>query len=1072
MKKIIHTILFLLFLCPIIMAQNTKIEGYVYDHDDDMPLVGANVYIETKNKGTVTDFNGYFSIEIEMGDTLLFSYTGYQEEEVIIKNFEPLVIRLNSGIVCFPELVVTALGLKRDKKALGYSIESLQTGDIQEVKSINFLDNLTGKFSGVQINHGATGVGSSSKIIIRGETSFTNNNPLFVIDGIPINNNTDFNITNEAAAGFQEVDFGNGIMDLHPDDIESVSVLKGPSAAALYGTRASNGVIVIETKNGLNNNDFLGISFSSSLYIDKAFRLPKFQNKYGQGNNGEFEYVDGLGGGTNDNITYSYGPELDAGISIPQYDSPVTLADGTTVRGGDTQIHGGEDIAPTPFVSHPNNLKNFYQTGVTNIQHLAIQGGNKNSDFRFSFSNLNSEAIIPGVDYNRKNVFSKLNFQPNEKLKINTSLQYIYSKSNNRPGSGYGSENMNYALVAWMGRQTNLNPMKDYWQPGLENVQQYSYNYTFFDNPYFTLYENRNSFDRNRLMGMIALNYEIIPSLNFSFRTGMDYSSELRKFRRAFSTNRFKNGAYAEHELSYREMNYDASLNYEKKIDDFSFDLTIGINRLDQKSDNEQIQALALAQPGVFNFSNAAVPLESFVFSGKKRINSIYSLLKLGYKDMVYLDITGRNDGSSALANVNNSKNTSFFYPSFSSSFIVSNMLSLPSSFSFLKLRASWAQVGNDTQPYQTSNVYESQTPFGGLPTLSNQNFIANENLLPEKTTAFEIGMDARWWEDRIRLDATFYSSETKNQILSLPIAQSTGYNQQVVNGGVIQSKGMEVLLELMPVIHQDFFWKSQFNFSRNVSKLTSLPEGVEQIALGYNRVYDNVNQTVWIIASEGSRIGDIWGTGYLKNENGDFIIGSDGKYIVDNSLKKLGNYNPDFMLGWRNEFKFKNVKIGMVWDWRQGGEMVSRTQALAGVAGQLIETENRPVEGIVAQGVQNIGTTENPNYVQNTTAISAESYYRQFYDRNHEENNVLDASFLKWREFSLTYTLPRNLKFISWSKKISISLIGKNILAISKIKHFDPEQMAVQGNGFVGGVEDMSYSSTRSFGISFNVDF
>ncbi|MEM8907838.1 MAG: SusC/RagA family TonB-linked outer membrane protein, partial [Bacteroidota bacterium] len=340
------------------------------------------------------------------------------------------------------------------------------------------------------------------------------------------------------------------------------------------------------------------------------------------------------------------------------------------------------------------------------------------------------------------------------------------------------------------------------------------------------------------------------------------------------------------------------------------------------------------------------------------------------------------------------------------------------------------------------------------------------------KTTAIEIGGDFRFVNDRFRFDWTYYRSTTKNQILSLPIVQSTGYAQRVVNGGSVQSNGIEILLGITPIYRRNFRWDSRFNFSRNVSTIDELPNEAEQITLNYNRVYDNVNQTVWSIASEDSRVGDIWGTGYLKNEAGEFVISEEGRFIVDNTLKKLGNYNPDFILGWHNQIAIQQFSIGFSFDWRQGGEIVSRTQSLAGVAGQLIETVDRPESGIVAQGVVNQGTADNPVYVPNTTAISAEAYYRQFYDRNHEENNVLNASYLKLREFSVTYRFPKSIRALQWAEQLSVSIIGRNLFVVSDIKHFDPEQLAVQGNGFVSGVEDMSYATTRSWGFSLALDF
>lgn len=1057
-----------------LFSQENSVSGQVNDAKTNTPIPGVLVQETGTNNKLYTNSEGKFSLLVsDKNGKLSFTYYGYDPIEISLNGQSNILVNLTSSAQEFGEIVITALGLQRQNKDLGYAVQTLDAKTISEVKSPNFLDGLAGKIAGVTITQGATGVGSTSKINIRGESSFTNNNPLFVVDGIIINNNTIVNPTTDAASGFQEIDFGNGGMEINSDDVESVTVLKGPSAAALYGTRAANGVIIITTKKGQKRNG-LGISFNSTTYMEQAFKLPEFQNKYGQGNNGQFAYKDGLGGGVNDAISYSWGPQLDQGLLIAQYDSPVTLPDGTIVRGGDVAVHGGAPITPTEFKSHPDNLKDFYETGITTINNIAISNAFDKGDLRFSITDLNSNSIIPGVNLKRKNISAKLNFNPTTKLTVGTNLSYINSNSDNRPAGGYGSENVNYAIVAWGPRSLDINPMKDYWQPGLEGLQQYSFNYTYFDNPYFTLLENRNSFNRDRVIGNLFARYSFTEKLSFMVRSGMDFSTEKREMRRAYSSNRFVKGAYAEHNVFFRENNTDALLTYSDNFQDFSVELSAGANRMDQSTSISQLTATSLAQAGVYRLSNAATPLEVSEYKTQKRINSLYALAKIGYKNFLYLDITGRNDWSSALATPTSTANVSFFYPSVSASFLVSKVMKLPTEISFFKIRGGLAQVGNDTDPYNTAGSFLAQTPVNGQPTFSGQSTIANPNLLPERTNSFEIGTDIRFLKDRIRVDLTYYDATTRNQIISLPVAVSSGYNQQIVNGGAVRSKGWEIFTSATPIRKTNFSWETSFNFTRNVSTVEELPQGVDKITLAYSRIYDNVNQTVWFQVEEGGRIGDMYGTGYKKNENGDFIIDANGNYIANPELKKLGNYNPDFMLGWSNNFQYKNFDFNFLFDWRQGGILVSRTLALAGVGGQLIETENRPDGGIVAEGVVNVGSAENPIWEVNTKAISAESYYRQYYDRNHEENNTYDASYLKLRQFSIGYTFTNNKVkgFISKENNLKISIIGRNLFAISKIPHFDPEQMATQGQKFVNGVENMSYATTRSIGIKLGYNF
>ncbi|MEP5617766.1 MAG: TonB-dependent receptor plug domain-containing protein, partial [Flavobacteriaceae bacterium] len=627
-----YILLFMVLLIGVNNQAQQTVSGKVTD-TNNVPIPFVNIILIGSEIGTTTGEDGLYSLEVPSAFTVLkFTVLGYRTHIVPIHSRTTVNVQLDESSEQLEEVVLTALGLKRETKELGYVVQSLDAKGVTEVKAVNFLDNLAGKLAGVTISQGATGVGSTSRISIRGEASFSNNNPLFVVDGVPINNNSVFNFTNEAAAGFQEVDFGNGAMEVNPDDIAEVSVLKGPSAAALYGTRAANGVIVIETKDGSKSKG-LGISYNTSFFVDSAFKLPEFQNQYGQGQSGVFEFVDGLGGGTSDNITYSWGPRLDVGNLIPQFDSPVTLPDGTVVRGGDTSLYTGLPITPTEFRSNPDNLKDLYETGTTFINNLAISSAFDKGNFRLSFTDLRNESIIPGVNLDRQTISARLTFKPTEKLRINSSISYVNSQSDNRPSSGYGSENVNYSLVAWGPRSLNIDSLRDYWQPGLEGVQQFSYNYTFFDNPFFILFENRNSFNRDRVFGNVSASYDISDNITATIRTGMDYSDELRQFRRSFSSNRFANGGYAEHDVFYREINTDFLLNYNNTFGDFKVDVSLGGNRLDQKAFTSQSQTTSLAQPGIFRLSNAASPLEVFEFESNKRINSFYGLAKFGYKN-------------------------------------------------------------------------------------------------------------------------------------------------------------------------------------------------------------------------------------------------------------------------------------------------------------------------------------------------------------------------------------------------------------------------------------------------------
>lgn len=1047
-------------------AQN-PLSGRLTDASDE-PLIGATVLVEGTTVGTVTDLDGRYALEVPAGaERICFSYVGAGGPECIAYTGQASLDWQLTGGIDIGEVVVTALGLRRENAELGYALQQIDAREIADVPATNFLDNLAGQVAGVNVVSGPTGVGSSSLVSIRGEASFGINTPLYVVDGVPIDNRAAINVTDELAAGFQEVDFGGGTPEVSPYDVASVTVLKGPAAAALYGTRAANGVLIITTKPG-GAEEGLGVEINSQTTFERPFRLPEFQNEFGQGRSGAFAYVDGAGAGVNDGITFSYGPRLDVGVRATQFDSPVRTADGRTVRAGDLALYdrATATVEETPFASQPDNLANLYQTGVTTLNNVALSQGFRGGDYRLSFTDLRSESYLPGVNLMRNNLAARLRFQPLEAVEVSAGVTYVNSRSDNRPASGYGSENLNYSMVAWLGRSTKLEPLRDYWQPGLEGRRQFTFNTSFFDNPFFILNENRNSFERDRLFGYLQAAVKLSPKLELRLRTGLDDQHEDRRLRRAFSSNRWADGAYAENAVNFQEHNTDLLLTYEDEIGrDVSFRVSGGANRLDQTADVQQTQAEALSSPGIYRLSNAAVPLVTFGQETRRRINSAYGLLSVGWRDQAYADLTGRNDWSSALATPDGRGEVSFFYPSVGLSWLAHKTLRLPASVSYVQLRGSFAQVGNDTDPYRTAGAFVPSTPVNGAPAFTDQLEIPATGLRPEIATAFEAGADVRLFDDMLGLDLTAYTQLNEDQILALPTPISSGYESRVVNGGAVRATGVEAVLSVRGLRLGPVGYEGRVNFNTARATVESLPAGVDQTTIAYSRVYNNPGQTVYYIAEEGGRIGDMYGTSYLRNEAGEYVVAADGNFIADNTLRKLGNYNPDFQVGLQNGFTFRRLRLDFLLDWRQGGEVVSRTQALAGYSGQLAETALRPEEGIIVPGVMNMGTPEAPDYVPNETAISPEAYYIQFYNREHEEHNTLDATFVKLREVQLSYRF--DALDVDWLQALDVALVGRNLAAWSPgIVHFDPEQFAVQGQRFVRGVEDMSYPTPRSLGV------
>lgn len=1051
----------------ITLSQKT-IEGMILDQKND-PIPYAKVKIIGKNDGATSREDGSFNIDVNNTDSIEFSAIGYLPKSFLVSSRSNWTINLLPSVNELDEVVITALGLKRNKRDLGYAIQTLEGKELTEVRHPNLVNALAGRVAGVQTTSGSSGVGSSSRIIIRGETSLSGNNqPLFVVDGVPVSNEFVANNTENLESGFHEVDYGNGMGNFSADDIESISVLKGPSAAALYGARAAGGVIVIETKEG-KRTEGIGVSVNSSVTMEQIAFLPAFQNKYGQGSGGVFAYEDGLGGGTGDGGLVSFGPEMN-GQLITQYDGPSYDQNGNPVRGGDVIARQGNPITPTPWVANPDNVRSFFKNGVTSQHNIAFSGANDDGSFRLSYTRMDHEGTIPNTDYKRNNLSFTGTYNLSEKLSIRAFGTFINSSSNHRPGLGYGSENVMYSFL-WMGRQVNLDAAENYWQEGQEGFQQFNYNTQWLDNPYFNVFENRNGFNKNRLLGNAVLSYKITENLKLRFRSGVDTYSDLRTSRRAFSTQRFPNGAYREDDVDFTEINTDLLLSYDKKISEkWSMNAAIGANNFTQQTRYKSLTAGQLSVPGVYNFENAKVALEASQFNAQKQINSVYGLAGIGFDRFLFLDVTLRNDWSTTLPVENNS----FAYYSVNGAFVFTEKLDLPEWLSYGKLRVSGSSVGADTDPFQLRNTYQFNQNYGSYPLLTNSGTLLNENLKPERINGLETGIETYFFKERLGLDVTVYQNTAKNQIISLPTSSASGFSSQIVNGGVIQSRGVEVMLTGEIVKRENFSWKAFTNFSKGASYVEELPEGIDQYTTGYARLYTTAENTIFYIANaqEGGRIGDMYGTGFQKTEDGRIIYGDNGLPIRDNELRYLGNYNPDFILGFGNTVQYKGFALNILVDWRQGGIIVSRTKAVGSTSGVLAETLDGREDGIVGDGVVNVGTEENPIYEENTTVVSATEYYNQFYNRANEESSVYDASYVKIRQIGLSYTFPDRWTEKMGVQEFKIGIIARNLFTWTENPHFDPELSAMQGTSQVYGVEDLSYPSTRSFGVNIQFKF
>jgi hypothetical protein len=621
----------------------------------------------------------------------------------------------------------------------------------------------------------------------------------------------------------------------------------------------------------------------------------------------------------------------------------------------------------------------------------------------------------------------------------------------------------------WTGRQVNTRDLKDYWQAGRKDFNQFNSNYLWLDNPYFSAYENTNGFDKNRLIGNASVDYQIREDLSVRLRSGVDYYHDLRDSKRAFSTKRFANGAYREDEINYNELNTDLLLTYTKTLsNNFKMTLSGGGNILTQKTNYKSTTAGQLSVPGIYNFGNSKIPLVANQELSRKQINSLYAFGNFSYKNYLFADVTLRNDWSSTLPAEDNS------YPYYSGSvaLLLSQVARMPYFISYAKLRFSAASVGNDTDPYQLKNTFVFNQNYGSTPLLTNSTRLLNPSLSPEKLDALELGGEFYFFKDRLGLDASVYQNTSSNQIINLPTSSSSGYISRLVNGGTIRSSGVEVMLKGSPVASRNLKWNTFINFSRNISKVVSLPEGVDQYVTGFESVYASTDNTLFFIATpkNGGRVGDMYGTGILEI-NGQKVYDAKGFPVRDPNLQNLGNYNPDFMVGLSNEIAYKNFNFNFLWDWRQGGVFLSRTLSLGSTSGILQSTLDGRETGFIGKGISNTGTAANPKYEANTKSIAASDYYGQYYNRANEASSILDASYVKLRQVGLSYSLPRNILGKSISD-VKFGIILSNVLLFTENPNVDPEVNAVQGRRYVYGVDDMSLPSSRSYGFNLNIKF
>ena len=1087
-KPILYCLSLLVFQSSA-FAQNS-FKGKVLDATTGIAVVGATVTVVKTKATTTTDGMGSFTVNATIGDQIFVSSVGFSNKTFAIGNGE-LLIQLTPNIDALDEVVVTALGIKREKKKLGYASQELKGENLTVARETNVVSQLAGKIAGVTVVGGNSGIGGSARVTIRGERSvdLNKNQPLYVIDGVPISNS----IVGANGRGNMEVDFGNGAGFVNPDDIESINVLKGPAASALYGSRAANGVIVIKTKSGKSSKG-IGVELNSNVTLENALKLPEFQNVYGQGNGngGPFSFVNGGGAGLTDGTDEGWGPAF-TGQSYPQFNSPRTL-NGQTIPflGGDLNAPAGSVITATPWLPDVDGVKNFFQTGRTLTNNVAIVGGNKEGDFRLSFTNLDQTGIVPNTDLQRNTVSFSGGYNLTNKFSARAFVSYIKSNSDNRPSISYGTENIMYLFTSWLPRSVKLSDMKRLWQPGLEGIKQFSWNYNYHDNPYLTMNENTNGQTLDRIIGNVTLKYDLTSWLSLQLRAATDYASEVRAYKRGFSTQRFPFGQYREARIITEERNTDFLLSANKKLNnDFTISGSFGGNQTRQKADFSEVNAGQLNIPGIYKLTNNRVPVDVAQTASEKRVNSLYGAAQMSFKNYLFLEVTGRNDWSSALTlpaelKALGSEKNSFFYSSAALSAVISDMVKLPAIINFAKVRGSVAQVGNDTDPFTFTQAYNPSTAFGTAQIYSETDRLANLSLKPEISTAFEIGTEVKLMNNRIGLDLTFYQSNTKNQIINIPLSQTSGYSTRSINAGLIRNYGFEAMLNFVPVVSKknSLGWKVDLNFSSNRSKVIELSDGLTNLVMA--------SRSVSIEARVGERMGDMYGIGFARVQNTNpagahydatgknvgQIVFSNGRPVRTTDRIKMGNYNPDWLAGINNTFTYNNFKLSFLFDIRTGGEIYSHTQTVGREGGIIIETlEGRadgydltkPGNGVIGQGVMLV----NGQYVPNDVKRTAREWHTAYTaGRNIAEGVMFDASFAKLREFQIGYNFPAQVLKNSPFKSATLSFVGRNLALWSNVPHVDPEVMSFTGGTALPGIEHMSIPSSRSFGVNLSMKF
>ncbi|HSJ07867.1 MAG TPA: SusC/RagA family TonB-linked outer membrane protein [Longimicrobiales bacterium] len=1037
-------------------AQGTgAVQGTVVEATSRQPLSGVQVIVVGTTIGGVTNDDGRFLLlNVPVGQrTIRAELIGFRLED------QPVTVRADgTATASFVltqtavelerlQVVVTALGIERQERTITTSVQSVTGDQLTRTPESNLVAALSGKISGVSITNSNVG-GGSSRIVIRGANSLTGNNqPLFVLDGIPVSNATGTNPF--GSMGYNAIDYGNMIQDLQPSDIESVSVLKGPNAAALYGSRAANGAIIITTKTGRRQQGLgIGLTATSTLSFERPLKLPEYQNLYGQGWNGRYSYLDGRGNGVYDDYDESWGPRLDMGLMIPQFFS------------------NGQ---PAPWASHPDNVSNFFETGRTANTSVAFSTTTDRSSTRLSIARLDQDGMYPGFAQARTTLGLNSSIDLADRLRAHVSAQYTNSDGENRPAQGYGADNFMWQFL-WFGRQVDTGILKSRLRN--EDGSQFNWNNRWNNNPYWTATVNENVDNRDRIIGSASVSYDVMNWLTATLRSGTDWSQDTR--RRLFAAGTIgqtgvdPNGAFGESNVFRQETNTDFLLSTKPRaFGDVTVSTNFGGNRRDNSYRSNGVYVRNLVVPELYDLGNAAVTPDLSDWREEQRVNSLYGSAQFGFREFLFVDVTGRNDWSSTLPATSNS----YFYPSVSAGLVFSDLATIPG-LTYGKVRIGWAEVGNDADPYQLVDPYIADVPFGSVPRYTASNRLRNYNLKPETTRSWEVGAELRFLDGRVAFDGTYYNKLTFDQILPIQTTALTGFTSRMLNAGSIRNKGVELMVNALPVrLANGLSWEVTLNWSRNDNMVEELWGDLESIVLG---TYYGVQ----VVAKKGEPYGQMYGRKYVRDSQGSVVVGTNGLplNVATNPNGVLGNYNPDWNAGINNRIRYGPLDLSFLIDRQSGGSIYSLTNVYGTRSGVLSNTvlgreeadaNGAPITpanggGLIVPGVRVVAGDTVPN----TVRVAAQSYHRGL--TGLHENFVYDASFTKLREVRLGYDVPRSLTSRMRMARMSLALVGRNLILWSDVPNIDPETAFNPGN--VQGFEYSQPPSARSIGFSITV--